>query len=388
MERILGRLDDLDSTNLAILVQRLARERALLETVFNTIQEGILVVDETGLIEYANAAAYGLIGLKPEDEGQTTLWKLMPDLARSLDMRRKPWLSGQGLVSREFEISYPEKRFIRFYMVPFPDRSEDDATTRFAAILSDITEEKLSTEEMIENERLSSIFDLAAGVAHEIGNPLNSITIHLQLIKRQLARIAKGPPRDKIAASVDVCTHEVERLDGIINHFLQAIRPRPLDLQKIQLLDVLGEVIQFLEQELRNLRVQVEVQINEEPPPVTADRNQIKQVFFNITKNAMEAMDSGGELKVTTRVDDDSLYIYFADSGVGISREDLGNIFKPYFTTKKDGHGLGMMIVQRIMRDHGGQIGIDSRSGKGTVVYLRFPLEGHRVRMLEDSSSG
>jgi len=180
-----------------------------------------------------------------------------------------------------------------------------------------------------------------------------------------------------------VCTNEVQRLDGIITHFLKAIRPQPLDLQEVALLDVLDEVLNFLGDELTNLGVRIDVSVEGATPIVLGDRNQIKQVFFNVAKNAMEAMDAGGELTITSRTDDEFVYLLFADNGVGIAQEDLSKIFRPYHTTKASGHGLGMMICRRILRDHGGQIGLDSRPDAGTVVTLQFPQKDRRIRLLQ-----
>lgn len=385
LDRILGRLDDLDSVNLTILVQRLARERHLLETVIDAIQEGILVINRGGTIEYANEAAAAMLGLEEDEIGTAVLWKLMPDLARTINLNLDYSQSTFPSVSRELEVTYPKHRFVRLYLVPFTTE-EENTEERFAVLLSDITEEKVSTEELIVNERLSSIFDLAAGVAHEIGNPLNSINIHLQLIKRKLKALEEQPALGKISDSVDICVGEVERLDGIITHFLQALRPQPLQLQDVQLLEILTDVIHIQENELKGLGIDVDVEIKEALPIVSADPDQIKQIYFNVIKNAMEAMDQGGELKITTRGDDEFVYIHIADTGVGIEQEDLTKIFNPYYTNKSDGHGLGMMIVQRIMRAHGGQIGIDSRPGTGTVVTLQFPQKHRRIRMLEQSS--
>lgn len=382
LERILGRLDDLDEVNLTILVQRLARERALLETVFNTIQEGILVVERGGRIEYANAAACKLIGLKETDVGEAMLWRIVPDVSRSLGITPEGTARTLPAAAREFEITYPEHRFVRLYLVPF-EAPEDEPGERFALILSDTSEQKADTEERIENERLGSIFELAAGVAHEIGNPLNSLTIHLQLLKRQLAKLPEGQQTGKMAQNLDICAQEVARLDGIITHFLQAIRPQPPDLHDVQLLDVITEVLEFQGQELQDLGIEATVDIKEPPPPILGDRNQLKQIFFNIIKNAMEAMDSGGRLRVSTRNDDAWVFIFIADTGQGIAQEDLAKIFQAYHTTKATGHGLGMLVVRRILRDHGGQIGLDSQPDKGTVVTLQFPLKERRVRMLE-----
>jgi PAS domain S-box-containing protein len=388
LERVLGRLDDLDPGNLAILVQRLARERALLETVFNTIKEGIMVVDREGVIQYANAAARSLIGLREKDVGQALLWKVVPDLARSLSWR--PEEGGtQGAtrpvraVTRELEITYPERRMVRLYVVPLDAPHDSRLGDHFALILSDVTEEKQSTRELIESERLDSVVMLAAGVAHELGNPLNSINIHLQLIRRQLQKLGTGAEGKKIKSSVEACATEVERLDGIIRHFLEAIRPQPPDLVEVDLLAVLTEVLELQRQELEDSGIRVEVNVVHTIPPVMADRQQLKQVFFNLIKNAMEAMTRGGHLRIEARVDDAWAYLAFADTGVGIAPEDLPRVFQPYFSTKRGGHGLGMMIVQRILRGHGGQIGLESQPGRGTTVTLQFPLKDRRVRLLE-----
>lgn len=382
LDRVLGRLDTLDSVNLANLVQRLARERAVFEEIFNTLQEGILVVRDDGSIDYANAAAYRLIGLGGEDLPGQTLWRLVPGLRSSLGavLESEPGGGVAPVVAREFELTYPEPRLVRLYMVPFRLTGATPAR-RFAVILSDITQEKQSTEERIESERTSSILLLAAGVAHELGNPLNSLTIHLQLMERKLKKLKAGRDADSLGESVRICREEVTRLDGIISNFLEAIRPRPPDLAETDLNEVLAEVLRFQHRELADRGIAVDAETLD-LPLVLADRNQIKQVFFNVTKNAMEAMRPGGKLKIKSRADDDSVYLLFADSGSGIKQEDLVRLFQPYHTTKAGGHGLGLMIAQRIMRDHGGQIGLESKEGVGTIVTLQFPRKDRRVRML------
>ncbi|HEX2900212.1 MAG TPA: PAS domain-containing protein, partial [Bacteroidia bacterium] len=150
LDKVLGRLDQLDETNLHNLVQRLARERAMLEAVFNTLHEGVLVIEADGVVEYANEAAARLIGLKEPAVGET-LWRLVPGLRESL-------ADEQGevpLLTREFELTYPAPRLVRLYMVPFSDGER--GVRRHAIILSDITLERKSTTELIENEKISSI---------------------------------------------------------------------------------------------------------------------------------------------------------------------------------------------------------------------------------------
>lgn len=384
LDRLLGRLDNLDSVNLQNLVQRLARERHLLETVFNTIQEGILVITPYGVIEYGNEAAARLIGVPRKQLDQSLLWKLVPDLTSVLEIKTDTPLETSSIHSHELEINYPEKRFIRFSLLPFEALGEEqERQPRLAVILTDITQEKISTHEMLENEKVSSILLLAAGVAHELGNPLNSLTIHLQLMKRQLERLGETPIHAKMESSLGICVNEVERLDEIIRNFLEAVRPSQPDYSEVDLLALVEEVLKVLQVEINNRGIRIDIVVKDPLPPVMADRNQIKQAIFNVIKNAMEAMPGDGALQISTRNDDEFVYLQFADTGTGIQQENLNRVFRPYFTTKKEGHGLGLMIIQRIMRDHGGQVGLDSRPGLGTVVSLQFPQKQRRVRLLQ-----
>ena len=377
LDKILGRVEDLDSVNLGILVQRLARERKMQETVFNTIQDGILVIDTDGVVQYANSAACGIIGLKKSDIGVIRLWKMVPDLARSI---KPETVNGsrhaKPVLTREVELTYPEHRVVRLYMVPIDAQVAHSDSGGYVVVLSDITEDKLSMEELIESERIGSIVRLAAGVAHELGNPLNSLTIHLQLIERKLKKMALGEEGDKLAESLQVCQGEVQRLDGIITHFLEAVRPQKPELNELDLIELVEEVLRVQEAELVDRQLDVNVEVPEAMPAILGDRGQLKQVFFNLIKNGMEAMQAGGKLNIHTRCDDEFVYMQFIDTGSGISEEDLSKVFQAYYTTKKEGHGLGMMIVQRI---------IESRAGTGTVITLQFPQQHRRTHLLGGS---
>ena len=346
--------------------------------MFNTLQEGVLVIDAEGIIDYANEAAARLVGLKEPAVG-ASLWRLVPGLRVSLP-GAEAGAAAAPVVTREFELTYPASRVVRLYLVPF-DAADDDRR-RFTVILSDITSEKKSTADLIENEKVSSVLLLAAGVAHELGNPLNSLTIHLQLIERKLKKLSASKEARSLEDSIKVCRDEVARLDGIIKNFLEAIRPRPPALAEVNLPEVIEDVLRFQSKELEDRGVQIAGELPASTPVIMADRDQLKQVFFNLIKNAAEAMQPGGRLSIKVRADDDSVFVAIADTGSGVKAADLARLFQPYHTTKVSGHGLGLMIVQRIMRDHGGHVGIDSKEGVGTVVTLQFPQKHRRVRML------
>ena len=385
LDKVLGRLDDLDQVNLGILVQRLARERKLLETVFDVIRDGVLVLDEDGILSYSNRQGRMLIGLKEEQTGKVSLLRAAPEIARALGLDRNTKQSPDEVVVREMKISYPEDRHVRIYAVPIDDSSVKTKEDKvgLTIVITDVTEEKVNLEAQLESERISSIMDLAAGVAHELGNPLNSIHIHLQVLQRSLKDCLEIP--DKSQKSLGTCLKEVERLDGIISHFLKAIRPTTPDFKKVNLLSIIEETVRLKEREIHAKKIKIRMEAGVREPFVNGDSEQLKQVFFNIIGNAIDSVSDSSEIRIITGIDYDHVFAQVVDQGTGIKKEDLPHVFEPYFTTKKEGHGIGMMIVHRILRDHGGDVGIDSKQDAGTIVSLRFPRKSSQKRLLESN---
>jgi signal transduction histidine kinase len=249
-------------------------------------------------------------------------------------------------------------------------------------MLRDVTRGREAEATLVESERINAIQLLAAGVAHEIGNPLNALTIHLQLIERAVRALPAAAGGD-LPELVGIARDEVARLDLIISQFLLAIRPTKPRLARAGVDEILKQTLDLLREDFRNRRIAVEVSIGDPVPPLRVDRDQIKQVFFNVIRNALQAMPDGGALGIRLAPTDHHLAIAFSDTGTGIAREHIGRVFEPYFTTKDQGTGLGMMIVQRIVRDHDGQIEIRSKAGAGTIVTILLPLAERRTRLLK-----
>ena len=380
LERFSERLGDLDDTNKQAYILRLARDRGFFETVFNAVEEGILVVDRHLRIRYSNRAAQDMLAL-PEDISKLRVSQLIQgvDWRSILREDEDEWVR---LARQEVEILYPEPRFIQFYLVPLP---ED--TKLAAVILRDVTESRRKTMSELESETVKAVSLLAAGVAHEIGNPLNSLYLNLQLISRSLSGDKEDElPPGETAKMIDACTREVERLDSIIHGFLTAIRPGKPQFAPADIRELVVDVLRFMQPEIEARKVSVKCEWGSALPPVSGDAAQLKQLFYNIIRNAVQAMTNGGELTIIGYADMEFLSVEFADTGCGVSAKNLSSIFHAFKTTKSGGNGIGTMIIERICREHGATFGLVSEPERGTVFQVRFPLGGKRLRMLGDSS--
>jgi PAS domain S-box-containing protein len=380
LDKLIGRIDRVDSQSLQGVVLKLAREKGFLETLFNTIQEGVIVTDAEGRITYLNDAAGQLLGIDPERAVREPLSRYLRDLdwQKIWSADKDEW---RKVFTHELEVFYPQHRFISFYIVPVADE-QNSVVTGMAIILRDVTETRQRAESTIESEKLSAITLLAAGVAHEIGNPLNSLNIHLQLMERELKRLPAAQAK-RVREDLRVARDEITRLDQIINQFLRAIRPTQPELQPTTVNDVIAETLALMEQEIADRDILVEREWAEGLPRILLDRAQLKQAFYNIIKNALQAMRSGGILRIRTEADETHVTIAFIDSGHGIAPEQIGRLFEPYFTTKQNGTGLGLMIVQRIVREHGGTIEVESDQDRGTTFRIKLPIHEKRMRLLE-----
>ena len=222
-------------------------------------------------------------------------------------------------------------------------------------------------------ERLSSLGHLAAGVAHEIRNPLNAIGLGLQRIKREFLP-PDGSSREAFVGFTDVISKEIRRVNDIVEEFLTLARPLPLNVQRVSLEELLNRLVTLFQEEASSHHIEIHREIPSDLPSIPIDSDRLTQAFINIIKNGMEAMEQGGTLRVQVRVLRNQVEVVIADSGSGIPPDQLEKVFNYYYTTKETGTGLGLSIAHRIIEAHGGQLELESRAGSGTKVKVTLPV--------------
>lgn len=343
VQRHIGKLD---ADNLRRAYGRLSDEMLFREALIHAISQGIVVLDENGEVVKTNPAARTMLG---------------SDVAAAIAALKPP----KGVASKgETTITYPEERSVEIQTIPVGEMT--------LILLRDTTDERKRSEEELRLGATKAVCDLAAGVAHEIGNPLNAIAMNLQLLERD--------PSDR--ESLEICRSQVKRLDGILREFLSALRTRKPMLIPGSPADPLTSCLAALKPQFEDRRIAVTVDIPATLPAVALDKDLIEQVFFNLLKNALEAVPDGASVAIEISADDLDVSIRIRDTGLGMTADQLAHLFEPYRTTKEKGTGLGLMISKRIVSDHGGTISAESTPTEGTTFTIRLPRIERRIRAL------
>ncbi|MGN0865928.1 MAG: nitrogen regulation protein NR(II) [Akkermansia sp.] len=371
LDKIVNRLDALGPDELRQIFLRLAADKGLLQDVFDSLHDGLILFDSKGQARMANRAAAAIYGKPlhellrvPFDElvGHTVAWQE---------------LRGSGIaIRKDLQVNYPEPRHYNFLMSPVADGTE------YLLLVQDDTEIRTRGEENAEAEQMNLLSYMAAAVAHEIGNPLNSLGLNLQLLKRKLAKL---PERERAALEplLETSLGETRRLDTLLRQFLQSMRPTTLRRGSVQLNELIRRVLDVLDPEIAPRGIAVHLDLAEKLPELSGDEAQLFQALYNLIRNAYQSIPGNeGGLYIQTAANDYDVRVVISDTGTGISPEVMGSLYEPFRTTKKKGNGLGLLIVRRIIKDHGGSLGFAGKAGVGTTVTITLPRADRIVRLL------
>ena len=361
----LRRINKLSAEQLKELLAAASSEISMLQIVLDSLPLGILICNEKHLLTMANKSAYRLLSMSHTEGG--LLWEQITDKAVSTFFKQALF-GGEKTLESEIEAEvFDKKSLLSVSIYPLVDRKH---ITGSLIYIEDITEKRSREIRLRRSENLASLTTVAAGIAHEIKNPLGSISIHLQLIQKKLG----SPPDPSIKKYFDILNEEVDRLNHIVVDFLFAVRPMTLDLRKKNINSLLSEIAGFINKELDRAKIRLLLELDENLHPVLIDERYMKQALLNLIKNAKAAMPRGGLLTIAAMGTENETRISICDTGIGISPENLKKIFEPYFTTRSDGTGLGLTLVYKIIREHKGEITVESKEGGGTNFEIILPV--------------
>ena len=386
-QRAVERLDKIDSAQLRELLHRMGSDNDLLGMVLDSMAPGIIVTDTTGHVLLVNRAAERLVPLRSAEYAQRCVWEVVSD-AEIAGFLRETLQRQENARDRDFTIASGAQRTLSFGVLPLVRDGHVAGNLIYA---EDVTERRAAAANLRRTESLAALATLTAGVAHEIKNPLGAISIHLQLIQR---RLRGGRPQPNAGAwsavreAVGVIEEEVERLNQIVVDYLFAVRPMNVNLTGGQVNEVLAELLRLLRPELKEAGIELRERLGRDLPRVLLDQRYLREALLNLIKNAIAAMveapdsDRPRVLAIASAANGESVTIRIGDTGPGIPQEIQGKIFEPYFTTRDFGSGLGLTLVYKIVKEHLGEIELDSKPGAGSTFSISIPIPQTERRLL------
>ena len=343
----------------------LSRIKAFSDSLVENMPIGLVATDAGGRLIAFNQTAEAILKRTAGEVLGKPAEEILPGSCRELF---RTLAAERRLIEREIDCAVAEGRTIPLEVIATTLREEDGAFLGHVILFRDMTEIRRLEEEVARSRRLASLGSLAAGVAHEIRNPLSSIKGFASYFRERY----RDNPEDRETAEVMI--REVDRLNRVITQLLEFARPLTMDRVPTPLPAVIRHALKMVEGEARKKGVTLETDLSAEIGEVPLDADRMTQVFLNLCLNAIAAMEAGGVLRVSlARRDERTVRITVADTGIGIPKEDLPRVFDPYFTTRSSGTGLGLAIVHKIVEAHGGEVRLESEPGRGTTATILLP---------------
>ncbi len=359
------------SEQLKETAKTLANLRALHERIVESIRSGLITTDLDGNIYTFNLAAEEITGLNSKDMIGKSIFSIFGDIRLSITHSLKDLEKDEPHQRFETDFITPENFIVRIGYSISPLFSESGDKTGLIITFQDLTAIRSMEESIRRKDRLAAVGRVAAGLAHEIRNPLGAMRGAIQVLE------SKTPPDTAQANLMEIILRESDRLNKIITNFLTYARPRVSNFSEIDVLESVIDTFTLLEHspDVKENHV-LETVLPDNPVIIFADPTQLKQIFWNLARNAILAMPDGGKLKIiVVELGNERIRILFEDTGVGMSPEQVEQLFEPFSNSTTGGTGLGLSIVYQIVRDHNGTINVRSIENKGTTITLELPKE-------------
>ena len=354
-----------DITERNKMEKELRESEQIFRIIFEEALDGIILWNEHFEIMDINSSAVGMLGLKKEQMAGQSLVELVShcsvkkeDLLKHVDLVIQNGKDASSIYLNTYD---GEKRHIEF--------STQHALVAGlnVTVFKDVSERIQMEEQLRKSDTLNVLGELAAGIAHEIRNPMTALKGFIQLLE--------GSIKEENTMYYQVITSELQRIDSIINEFLILAKPQAVRFQEKDVVGIMQKTVELLNAQAVLHNVQFELEPDAELPPIFCEPNQLKKVFINIIKNAIEVMPNGGTISIEIKQQEDMVLISIKDQGAGIPVEKIKRLGEPFYTTKERGTGLGLMVSFKIIEEHRGKVEIESEMGKGTTFLISLPIK-------------
>lgn len=384
IQKAAERIEKLDKEQIHRLVYDLMEDSELLEMVLSSLDRGIIVCDTQFQVSLANRHIRRFLPLIQGHLLDKPLWDIIDDIQIS-QFVRDSLINQDSIRERHYSLDFKGRTvIISLSILPLVKEGRVKGNLLYA---EDITQKKVEEARLRRAESLISLTTLTAGIAHEIKNPLGSMAIYLQLMQKVLNKQCESC-NTELLGYLDILNEELDRLNSIVVDYLFAVKPLDTNLEPSDLNHVVEELVDFVHYELEEKHIKIQSDLDRKIPPLQLDDKLMKQVLLNLVKNGSSAMVNGGIIRLSTLREGDSVCLTVSDTGRGMSEDVKSKIFEPYFTTRDNGTGLGLTLVYKIIKEHGGDIEVNSKEGQGTSfqIYLPVPQKNQRLLTWEDKT--